>query len=215
MLYAMSRSFGEAPPPAGLEGLLLVADKDRSGGLSREESPFFQKDGIYDFIDTNRDGSVTADELKATTAHMKGAEFGLFALRDPDKSTGNITATHKVWKHQKGIAKVASPLLLGERLYVIADGGMLTCTEAKTGAVIFERQRPGGESGGDYYASPVAGGGHMYLCSTRGVVTVIEPADTVKVLHQTNLGAPILATPAISGGRILIRAGDQLMAFGK
>jgi outer membrane protein assembly factor BamB len=215
MCYIMSRSFGEQPPPAGLEGLLLVADKDKSGGLSREETPFFQKDGIYDFIDSSRDGSITADELKATTAHMQGADFGLLALRDPGKAGGDISGTHTAWKHQQGTAKVASPLLYRDRLWVVADGGLLTCTEPKTGKVIFERQRLGKEGGGDYYASPVAADGRIFLCSTRGVVTVIEAADSLKILHQTNLGAPILATPALSGGLLLIRSGTTLWAFGK
>ncbi len=215
MCYIMSRSFGEQPPPAGLEGLLLVADKDKSGGLSREETPFFQKDGIYDFIDSSRDGSITADELKATTAHMEGADFGLFALRDPGKAGGDITGTHTAWKHQQGTAKVASPLLYRDRLWVVADGGLLTCTDAKTGKVIFERQRLGKDGGGDYFASPVAADGRIFLCSTRGVVTVVEAADTLKILHQTNLGAPILATPALSGGLLLIRSGPILWAFGK
>ena len=215
MIYVMSRSFGEQPPPAGLEGLLLIADHDKSGGLSRAETPFFQKDGIYDFIDSSRDGSITADELKATTAHMKGADFGLFALRDPGKSDADISATHTAWKHQQGTAKVATPLLHRDRLYVIADGGLLTCTDAKTGKLIFERQRLGKEGSGDYYASPVAAAAHIYLCSTRGTVTVIEPADTLKITHQVNLAAPILATPAISGNLLLVRAGDTLFAFGK
>jgi outer membrane protein assembly factor BamB len=214
MLYIMSRSFGEAPTPAGLEGLILIADKDKSGGLSREETPFFQKDGIYDFIDASRDGSITADELKATTAHMKGADFGIFALRDPGKTTGTLAAEFTAWKHKQGTAKVASPLLYRDRLWVVADGGMLTCTDAKTGRVIFERQRLGSQGGGDYYASPVAAGGHIYLCSTRGVVTVIEPVETLKIVHQTNLGAPILATPAISGNLLLVRSGGALFAFG-
>jgi outer membrane protein assembly factor BamB len=214
-LYIMSRSFGEAPAPAGLEGLLLIADKDKSGGLSREESPFFQKDGIYDFIDLNRDGSITADELKTTTAHMKGSDFGLFALNDPGQATGTLGKEHTAWKHQKGTAKVATPLLYRDRLWVVADGGMVTCTDAQTGRLIFERQRLGGSAGGDYYASPVAAGDHIYLCSTRGVLSVLEQGDALKVTHTAELGAPVLATPAISGGLLMVRAGTELLAFGQ
>ena len=215
LLFVMSRSFGESAPPTGLEAVLLFADKDKNGGLSREEAPFLQKDGAYDFIDSNRDGSITADELKAATAHMKHGQFGIFALRDPVKATGDITATHVAWKHQKGTAKVASPLLYRDRLWVVADGGMLTCTEAKTGKIIFERQRLGGDSSGDYFASPVAADGRIYLCSNRGVVTVVEAADTLKVLHQTNLGTPIQATPALSGDRLFVRTATHMFAFGK
>lgn len=214
-LYVMSRSLGEAPAPGGLEGLLLVADADKSGGLSRAETPFFQKDGIYDFIDTDRNGSLTAEELRSASDYTKHGQFGIFALTDPGKATGDITTTHTAWKHQKGTAKVSSPLLYRDRLWVIADGGLLTCTDPKTGSVVFERERLGGQAGGDYYASPVAADGRIYVCSTRGTVTVIEAAVPLKILHQTNLGSPILATPALSGGQIFIRTATHLFAFGK
>lgn len=215
MLYVMSRSFGESAPPSGLDAVLLFADKDKSGGLSREEAPFLQKDGAYDFMDANRDGSITAEEVKAATAHLKHGQFGIFALRDPGKTTGDITPTHVAWKHQKGTAKVASPLLYRDRLWVIADGGMLTCSDPMTGKIIFERQRLGGESSGDYHASPVAADGRIYLCSNRGVVTVVEPADTLKIIYQTSLGTPIQATPALSGDRLFVRTAMHLFAFGK
>ena len=146
---------------------------------------------------------------------MKHGQFGIFCLRDPGSATGDLTASHVVWKHQKGIAKVATPILAGDRLYAVADGGLVTCTEAATGKVIFERERLGNEAGGDYFASPVEAEGRIYLCSSRGVVTVIAAADTLKILHQTKLGAPILATPALSGGYLLIRTETELIAFGK
>jgi outer membrane protein assembly factor BamB len=212
-LYVMSRSFGGSALPAGMEAMMRLADKDNDGRLTREEAPFFQKDGAFDFIDSDRDGSVVAAEFKAASEHLARAEFGLFALRDPGTATGDLTATHVAWKHQKGIAKVTSPLLYRDRLWVIADGGLLTCTEPKTGRIIFERERLGAEAGGEYFASPVAADGRIFLCSTRGVVTVIEAADTLKVLTQTALGAPIQATPALVGKRLLIRTASDLYAF--
>lgn len=214
-LYAMSRSFGGQAPPAGMETMMLFADKDKNGRLSREEVPFLKKDGAFDFIDSNRDDAITADEIKASSDYLRHAEFGLFALREPGAATGDLTATHVAWKHQKGIAKVSSPLFYRDRLWVVADGGLLTCTDAKSGRIVFERERLGGDAGGDYFASPVAADGRIFLCSTRGTVTVVEAADTLKIVLQTKLDAPIQATPALAGERLFIRTALQLWAFGK
>ena len=122
------------------------------------------------------------------------SDFGLFALRDPGEAIGDLSATHVAWKHQKGIAKVSSPLLYRNRLWVIADGGLMTCTDPATGRIIFDRERLGANAGGDYFASPVAADGRIFLCSSRGTVSVIEAADTLNVILQTSLGAPIHAT---------------------
>ncbi|MGI8603394.1 MAG: hypothetical protein ACR2OZ_10380 [Verrucomicrobiales bacterium] len=69
-LYVMSRSFGGSAMPAGMEAMMLLADKDKNGKLTREEAPFLMKDGAFDFIDSDRDGSITAGESKAASEHL-------------------------------------------------------------------------------------------------------------------------------------------------
>ena len=91
---------------------------------------------------------------------------------------------------------------------------MVTCTDAATGKLIFERERLGGEAGGDYYASPVVADGRIYLCSTRGVVTVLEAGPSLKILARNAVGEPVLASPALAGNRIYIRGASHLLAFG-
>ena len=214
-LYVMSRSFGGSAIPSGMEAMMLLADKDKDGNLTREEAPFLMKDGAFDFIDSNRNGSITADESKAASEHLKRAEFGLFALRDPETATGDLTATHIVWKHQKGIAKVSSPLLYRDRLWVIADGGLLTCTEPKTGRIIFDRQRLGPEAGGDYFASPVAADGRIFLCSKRGAVTSRRSRRHTKDPSSKQPWTPRSWPPLrFAGDQLLIRTANDLYAFG-
>lgn len=93
---------------------------------------------------------------------------------------------------------------------------MVTCTNAATGRIIFDRERLGKDAGGDYFASPVMADGHIYLCSTRGVISVIQAGgDSLKILAQNALNDPVLATPAIVGNRIYIRSASTLWAFGE
>ena len=46
------------------------------------------------------------------------------------------------WTFNKGTAYVASPILYGDYLYLLADNGAITCLDAKTGAVKYEGGRP-------------------------------------------------------------------------
>ena len=91
---------------------------------------------------------------------------------------------------------------------------MVTCTDAASGKLLFDRQRLGATAGGDYYASPVLADGRIYLCSTRGVVTVLEAVPALKILAQNEIGEPVLSSPALAGDNIYIRGGSHLWAFG-
>jgi hypothetical protein len=49
--------------------------------------------------------------------------------------------------------------------------------------------------------------------SNQGVLTVVKCGDECTVTHQTDLGAPIAATPALDRNSIYFRADSELMAF--
>ena len=72
-----------------------------------------------------------------------------------------------------------------------------------TGDLIY-RQRVGTGSG-TYSASAVAAGGHIYFVSEQGEVTVIEEGNVFKELARNDMAEVVMATPAISGDRLLIR----------
>jgi outer membrane protein assembly factor BamB len=69
---------------------------------------------------------------------------------------------------------------------------------------------------GAYYASPVAGDGKVYLVSHAGKATVLSAAADAKweIVSQHDFDEPVVATPAIAGGRIFLRTAKALYAFG-
>ncbi len=74
------------------------------------------------------------------------------------------------------------------------------------------RGRPRTPPGG-YFASPVVGGGNIYLASDRGRVTVVEPGDTLKVIARNDFEEPLHATPAIAGGWVYLRTKTHVYGF--
>ena len=64
---------------------------------------------------------------------------------------------------KSSLPNAPSPLLYKGVLYLIKDGGILTAVDAKTGEILKQGRLPGAID--TYYASPVAGAGHVYLLS--------------------------------------------------
>ena len=95
----------------------------------------------------------------------------------------------------------------------VQDGGRVTCWDAKTGKPLYEQERLGAE--GEYYASPIAANGHIYLASSRGTITTIRAGDALEVEARNDLGESVMTTPAIADSKLYIRSANHLWAFGR
>ena len=118
---------------------------------------------------------------------------------------GDMTATNVVWKMKTQAPLVPTPVLVGERLYVVSDSGALTCLEAKTGKEVW-RQNLGGEVS----ASPLCVDGRIYLFDRNGPCTVIEAGDTFKVLAKNTLESGCMASAAVAGKALIVRTKKAL-----
>jgi outer membrane protein assembly factor BamB len=209
----MSRSLGESGSklPTFPE-VLGMMDKNHDGKIALAEAfgPLRQ-DGAFEFIDRDQDGFITAQEWAESAKFIGQGESGLFALRAP--GAGDVTETHVAWKQKKAVAPVSSPLFYRGSIYVVQDGGRVTCYHAKTGEQSYEQERL--EAEGEYFASPVAARGNIYFASTRGTVTAIAAGEALKVIARNKLGEPIMATPAIADSKLYVRTSNHLWAFGR
>lgn len=114
----------------------------------------------------------------------------------------------------KGLPYTPSPLMIGEHLYLLGDGGILRCVESRTGKTLYEERVEGVQGSAKFFSSPVAADGKIYCGSQQGDLIVIKAGTKFERLAATKLGAPINATPAIANGRIYIRTGKELMCVG-
>ncbi len=185
-------------------------DKDKDGKLSHAEFPPGPLRDRFSQIDLNKDGFVTPAEWQVSEEIFTQAENALFAVRPGGR--GDISETHRVWKQTRGLPYIPSPLCYGGRVYVVKNGGMASCYDAKTGKTLYQEERLGAL--GDYYSSPVAADGKVYFTSQQGAVTVVAAGDNFHVLARNNLGESVMATPAIAEGIIYYRTAGHLYAFG-
>jgi outer membrane protein assembly factor BamB len=90
---------------------------------------------------------------------------------------------------------------------------MLSSLDAKTGTPFYTQERL--DAPGEYYSSPVAAGGQIYVASVTGKLTVVKAGgDKPEILHQAEFGERILASPALVEDNIYLRTQSTLYAFG-
>jgi outer membrane protein assembly factor BamB len=190
--------------------LLAQGDANHDGKLTRAEAPTGPAKQHFVYIDRDKDGLATREEYAVIARIFDESKNVALAIR-PD-GRGDVTDTHVVWKATRGLPYVPSPLFYEGRIYLVKNGGLASCLDAKTGRISYQEERLGAL--GDYYASPVAAAGKICVASQPGVVVVYRAGDTLEVLARNPLNEPLLATPAIVDDTLYVRTRSQLYAFG-
>jgi outer membrane protein assembly factor BamB len=232
MFLAGTDLFGDSDPvrlPA-FQDFLREHDADGDGKLSRSEIPKDfavltrgRGDGVGDFklvewffsgADRNNDGAIDQDEWDAFRARMEGfaAQRQVAAVAVRLGGRGDLTRAGVMWRETKAVPEVPSPLYYNGKVYLIKNGGIVSCLDGETGELKY-RERLGVP--GSYYASPVAGDGKIYAASLTGMVVVFDDGDKLNVLARNNLDEPIAATPALVDGTIYVRTESRLYGFGE
>ncbi|GAA5134233.1 PQQ-binding-like beta-propeller repeat protein [Prosthecobacter algae] len=109
------------------------------------------------------------------------------------------------WRNNKNAPKMCSPVLAGDLLFYVDDGGIVSCVEVKTGEALY-RERLGGK----FSASPILADGKVYFASREGVVTVIPAAREFKILAQNTLDGGLMASPIALDGALYLRTDKAL-----
>lgn len=123
---------------------------------------------------------------------------------------GDVTASHIVWRLDRGAPLTPSPLLVGDELYVVSDNGIATCVDAKSGKIHW-RER----IGGNHSASPTFADGRIYFLSEEGESVVVKPGTVFEKIAANQLDGRFLASPAISDNAIFLRSAEHLYRIQK
>ncbi len=147
-----------------------------------------------------------------TSAHGSGSP--VYAIRPT--ATGDISLAgdatsnaHIAWSVPRDGAYLSTPLVYGDYLYVVRHQGILNVFDAKTGERAYQQRL----AAGAFTASPVANNGRVYIPSEDGDIYVVKAGPVYELLATNRMEAPVLATPAISDGRLFVRTASDLLAF--
>jgi outer membrane protein assembly factor BamB len=133
---------------------------------------------------------------------FKPGATGDISLKD-DQQTNQSLA----WRAPKGSAYTPSPIAYGDQLYICSDNGVFSSYKLATGELIYQARLPS-----SFSASPVAGDDKLFVASEDGELYVVRAGPKFELLATNSMGEPLMATPAISDGIIIIRGRDHLFA---
>jgi outer membrane protein assembly factor BamB len=188
---------------------LAIARRPEVGNV--EDAQWYLKQYFRGF-DRSKDGLIDETEWSriARSASQMVREHGLAAIKAGGKD--DVTSTHILWQEKTNVAEVPSPLYCDGRVYMIKNGGIVSCMDAESGKLLY-RERLG--AAGPYYSSPICANGKIYIASGKGIVTVFATGDELQVLAKNDLKEQIFATPAVVDNKLYVRTVKDMYAFGE
>jgi outer membrane protein assembly factor BamB len=155
-------------------------------------------------------GSKTVSSLVVSSADdiayvCGGRDQQFFAIDLQNVNLASADSPQIVWSARKGIPYMTSPLLTGGKLHVLSDEGIYSCFDSKTGKLLWQRRAVGAVK-----ASMVANQQHIYITESSGRTTVINNGSEWDVVSENELGEPVVASPAISNGDVILRGERHL-----
>ena len=155
---------------------------------------------------------IAHDLIYITGGYPPGRAMYAFrpgAVGDISLKSGEEKNAFLAWTSSKGSPYTPTPIIYGDLLYVIADNGVLSSYDAKTGELIYQQRLPS-----TFSASPVAADGRLYLASEDGDVFVVKAGRQYELLSRNSMGQPLMATPALSQGMLIVRGESAVYALG-
>ena len=200
-------AYNDSVPPYEQLTRQLKADRNGDGKITPDEFPdpsFKEAVRAIDRVYGNGDGAVDQEEWDGALKLMRTLNSFVAVDLDGPRS-------RERWRVTKLLADAASPLLYRGLLYLVKSGGLLTTVDPETGEIQRQDRIPGAE--GNFFASPVAADGKIFLLNESGKLAVLEAGGNWHLLSVNELAENCYATPAIVNGVILVRSEHHLWAF--
>jgi len=194
------------------EDSLKKYDKDNNQRIQPEEMKGDPFEEHFGWIDANSDGYIDRAEYDFVRTGTSTSGHGITAIRlGGNGGSGDLTATNVVWRLKKSYPNIPSLLVYRDVMYLMKEGGIVTSLNPATGEVLKMGRTP--EALEEYYASPVAADGKIFMVSASCKVTVLKAGAQWEILATNDLDEECWATPAIAGNSLIIRTRGALYSF--
>ena len=128
--------------------------------------------------------------------------------------SGDITAAARLWEKRGIGTDSASPVAVGDKLYLVNFKGKVWCLDLQTGRELWSAALTSGK--GAFYSSPVLAGDTLYFCREEGAVTVARITPTgLQTLSETRFDDVFVASPVLVRDRLLLRGEKALYCVGR
>src|SRR5207302_3920254 len=96
------------------------------------------------------------------------AGFGGPAIGVKTGGTGDVTATHRLWRHPSAPQRIGSGVIVGDHVYVVDEPGPARCIEWQTGKTLWTERLTG-----NTWGSLVHAGDRLYATNQNGETFVL------------------------------------------
>jgi outer membrane protein assembly factor BamB len=152
-------------------------DKNHDGKLAKAEVDDREVLERFYRMDLDQSGQLDQKDWDRHADVFRRAENAVLAFKPSGR--GELKDSAVLWKYQRGVPYVSTPLLDRGILWMVKDGGIVTKLDAASGRMLQEERVPGT---GNYFASPVTGDGKVYFASEQGVVSVLANTADWRVI---------------------------------
>jgi len=133
----------------------------------------------------------------------------LFAMK-AESLAADVAAETALWNAAKNVPSRPSLLLVGDLLFMVSDGGIASCLDARTGSVNWSERIDG-----EYSSSPLFADGKIYVPNQTGKTFVLEAGKSFNPIGENKLDAGCMASPAAVGDALYLRTKTHLYCIGK
>lgn len=160
------------------------------------------------------DSAVTENESTQDKGPAKTPKPPAPMAHSQEKSNDELPGVNPgiVWSKKRGGPYMPTPIVYERYLYTCSNQGIVACYDAISGEQVF-RKRLNVDGAKSFVASPVAGDGKIYLTSEEGRVIVLRAGNTLDIIAVNDLGTHVLATPAISQGKLYFRGESEMISI--
>jgi outer membrane protein assembly factor BamB len=127
----------------------------------------------------------------------------------PGAETTILEASVEAWRNPIG-ATSSSPVLVGDTLYQLTDGGELYAIDANTGADLWKKKL----SNANLHSSPLYVDGLLYCPMMEGKLVVVKPGDKDgEIVQEIKLEGQCLGAPTVCNGVLYVTTTEKFYSF--
>ena len=138
-----------------------------------------------------------------------GEGVGRLVCVDATK-TGDITKTGLIWDY-KGIHRSISTVSIDPEKGLVFVGdfsGFVHCLDAETGKLYWTH-----DTQAHMWGSTLVADGKVYCGNEDGEFFVFDDSKEKKIISQVNMGSPVLSTPIVANGTLIVATQTHLYAI--
>jgi outer membrane protein assembly factor BamB len=151
--------------------------------------------------------SVSQPLIVGANRFLISAGYGRGAALVEVSGSGKSFTTKSIWENINLKTKFNSPVVHNNHAYGL-DEGILTCLDLATG----ERKWKGGRYG---YGQVLLASNHLIVTTDAGDIVLVkaDPSAYAEVARFNALSGKTWNVPALAGGRLLVRNGNEMAAY--